>query len=168
MAKLLSPRSTLCVYNPLVSRTGSDVLVGAGNPLQLLIPPQFSSYGNTYWIPSQVEPCAAIIGCSLPGTWPLFVDGVGKLRWALSSLGSSRGKGSQESRSRARSFSRSNQIHASGESTTALHDPSEEYPLHSLSSTAHQTAEVGFDSDPVGQTTSGGIRKTVAVTIDRV
>lgn len=31
-----------------------------------LIPPQFDSYGTTFWIPSQVEPAVALIGTSLP------------------------------------------------------------------------------------------------------
>ncbi|KAJ9193591.1 hypothetical protein DTO166G4_2694 [Paecilomyces variotii] len=31
-----------------------------------LIPPQFDKYGNTFWIPSQVEPSVALIGTSLP------------------------------------------------------------------------------------------------------
>lgn len=31
-----------------------------------LIPPQFDSYGTTFWIPSQVEPAVALVGTSLP------------------------------------------------------------------------------------------------------
>lgn len=31
-----------------------------------LIPPQFDTYGRTFWIPSQVEPTVALIGTSLP------------------------------------------------------------------------------------------------------
>ena len=31
-----------------------------------LIPPQFDTYGRTFWIPSQVEPTVALIGASLP------------------------------------------------------------------------------------------------------
>ena len=31
-----------------------------------MIPPQFDTYGKTFWIPSQVEPTVALIGTSLP------------------------------------------------------------------------------------------------------
>lgn len=31
-----------------------------------LVPPQFDTYGRTFWIPSQVEPTVGLIGTSLP------------------------------------------------------------------------------------------------------
>lgn len=34
--------------------------------MSTLIPPQFDTYGRTFWIPSQVEPTVALIGTSLP------------------------------------------------------------------------------------------------------
>lgn len=34
--------------------------------MSLLVPPQFDTYGVTFWIPSQVEPTVALIGTSLP------------------------------------------------------------------------------------------------------
>ena len=34
--------------------------------MSMLIPPQFDTYGVSFWIPSQVEPTVALIGTSLP------------------------------------------------------------------------------------------------------
>ncbi|KAH8696495.1 hypothetical protein BGW36DRAFT_381107 [Talaromyces proteolyticus] len=50
------------------------------NPLWLqyemsrITPPQFDDYGRTFWIPSQVEPCVALIGTSIPALRHLFVE----------------------------------------------------------------------------------------------
>ena len=40
--------------------------LGLQYEMSTLIPPQFDTYGRTFWIPSQVEPTVALIGTSLP------------------------------------------------------------------------------------------------------
>jgi hypothetical protein len=39
-----------------------------------ITPPQFDDYGRTFWIPSQVEPCVALIGTSVPALRQFFVE----------------------------------------------------------------------------------------------
>ena len=40
--------------------------VWARYEMSRLVPPQFDTYGTSFWIPSQVEPTVALIGTSLP------------------------------------------------------------------------------------------------------
>ena len=44
--------------------------------MSTLIPPQFDTYGKTFWIPSQVEPTVALIGTSLPAIRQSLVSAV--------------------------------------------------------------------------------------------
>ncbi|KUI73803.1 hypothetical protein VM1G_09639 [Cytospora mali] len=54
-----------------------------------LIPPQFDSYGVTFWIPSQVEPTVALIGASLPALRAAFLTVAPRISLAWASLTSS-------------------------------------------------------------------------------
>ncbi|KAK7996412.1 hypothetical protein PG989_004452 [Apiospora arundinis] len=40
--------------------------------MAFFVPVQLASYGTTYWIPCQVEPCAALLGTSLPAFRQLY------------------------------------------------------------------------------------------------
>lgn len=51
-----------------------------------LIPPQFGKFGYTFWIPSQVEPTVAIIGCALPALRTPIADSFSRMSSALSSF----------------------------------------------------------------------------------
>lgn len=50
-----------------------------------LVPPQFDTYGTSFWIPSQVEPAVALIGTSLPAIRQPLVSFSKSFRSVLSS-----------------------------------------------------------------------------------
>lgn len=51
-----------------------------------LIPPQFDTYGVTFWIPSQVEPTVALIGASVPALRHAFTAALPQLSRIWTSL----------------------------------------------------------------------------------
>ncbi|KAL8916331.1 MAG: hypothetical protein Q9172_006351 [Xanthocarpia lactea] len=53
------------------------------------VPPQFDTYGRTFWIPSQVEPSVALIGTSLPALRQSILSASQRLSTLWSSSGSS-------------------------------------------------------------------------------
>ncbi|KAI4122335.1 MAG: hypothetical protein LQ338_005874 [Usnochroma carphineum] len=50
-----------------------------------LVPPQFDTYGRTFWIPSQVEPTVALIGTSLPAIRQSLTSAAQRVRYVWSS-----------------------------------------------------------------------------------
>lgn len=51
-------------------------MTGLNYEMSNLIPPQFDTYGVTFWIPSQVEPTVALIGASMPALRHAFTAAV--------------------------------------------------------------------------------------------
>ncbi|MCJ1231630.1 hypothetical protein MMC12_008309 [Toensbergia leucococca] len=58
--------------------------------MSTLIPPQFDTYGTTFWIPSQVEPTVALIGTSLPALRQSIISATQRVPnvWSLMSFNS--------------------------------------------------------------------------------
>ena len=97
-----------------------------------LIPPQFDTYGRTFWVPSQVEPAVALIGASLPAIRQSLISLTSKV-WSQLSFRSSTQTTKQGSngngapirptshRSRPLIAFEPKTKRASGDSETALH-----------------------------------------------
>lgn len=66
-----------------------------------ITPPQFDDYGRTFWVPSQVEPCVALIGTSIPALRHLFVERKKQLNAYYSKNSKQRSSASQSGRFRS-------------------------------------------------------------------
>ena len=63
----INPRCKFCSAQTYSARAATQTTnLGLQYQMSMLIPPQFDTYGRTFWIPSQVEPTVALIGTSLP------------------------------------------------------------------------------------------------------
>lgn len=73
------------------SLTPGNYRTGMNYEMSRLIPPQFDTYGVTFWIPSQVEPTVALIGASMPALRHAFTTAVPQLSriWTSIKSGSS-------------------------------------------------------------------------------
>lgn len=69
-----------CLLTPVNRQTGMNY------EMSRLIPPQFDTYGVTFWIPSQVEPTVALIGASMPALRHVFTTVVPQLSRIWTSL----------------------------------------------------------------------------------
>lgn len=63
----INPRCKFCSAQVYSAPAATQITnLGLQYEMSMLIPPQFDTYGRTFWIPSQVEPTVALIGTSLP------------------------------------------------------------------------------------------------------
>lgn len=69
---------------------------GMNYEMSRLIPPQFDTYGVTFWIPSQVEPTVALIGASMPALRHAFTAAVPQLSRIWTSLRSGSTKNTEQ------------------------------------------------------------------------